>query len=189
MPESLRFVCQYGTFARMALGASSVAFAREPLQQSLWDEALPLLVAHWYELHPEHTDDLTPAVQRYQALDRAGVLRVFTARTSTQLLVGYALFTVTPSFHSAGLLEAQQDAIYLQPDCRGHYGAAFIDHCTAALFAEGIDRVYQIDTVARPLGTLLAHLGFTPRGTLWAKDRPVPAARRFPHIAHAEARG
>lgn len=165
---------------------SGVVFAREPLTHVLWGEALPLLFAHWRELHEDAVDELTPDIDRYQALHANGVLRVFTARRSDGLLVGYAMFTVMGSLPCKQLLEAQQAAIYVQPDHRPKHGAAFLDYCTEELFSEGVDTVYQIDTVARPLGRLLARKGFYPVGTVWAKRSAVPAPRRFPTISTAE---
>lgn len=153
----------------------TVRFQREALTESLWDEALPLLVSHWTECG--HTEPLRPSLTKYGQLEANGVLRVFTARESTgklfaaERLLGYGMFTIMPSLNT-GILEAQQAAIYVSDDQRGAHGSAFIDFCTDALFAEGVELVYQIDTVARPLGALLARKGFECKGVVWAKQNP-----------------
>ena len=158
----------------------TVRFQREDLTDSLWSEALPLLVDPWAEVSGERDVPLRPSLSRYETLAAHGVLRVFTARTvpditdwlSEPALVGYAMFTVIPSLNT-GALEAQQAAIYVSPEYRGDHGAKFIAYCSEQLFLDGVELVYQIDTVARPLGALLARQGFECKGTVWAKRRPA----------------
>lgn len=58
----------------------SVTFAREPLTDALWDEAYPLLEAHWREVAHFQDIPLEPDVARYRANEQAGVIRFYTAR-------------------------------------------------------------------------------------------------------------
>jgi GNAT superfamily N-acetyltransferase len=163
-----------------------VAFAREPLTDALWDEALPLLVSHWQEVG--HDEPLRPSLTRYGQLEAHGVLRVFTARVLSpvalamlhdrsvvDLLVGYAMFTVIPSLNT-GLLEAQQAAIYVRPEYRGAHGSAFIAYCEQELFSEGVELVYQTTTDAKDFGPLLERKGYRSAGHVWVKCK-VHAAR------------
>ncbi len=179
-----------------------VRYQREPLTDSLWDDALPLLVEHWRECGND--TPFRPSLTSYGQLEANGVLRVFTARewltddersewyTEMSLrglshseaagsawpdkdqLLGYAMFTTMPSLNT-GALEAQQAAIYVSPEYRGDHGAKFIAYCSEQLFLDGVELVYQIDTVARPLGALLARQGFECKGTVWAKRNPAHA--------------
>ena len=155
-----------------------VAFAREPLTDALWDEALPLLVSHWQEVG--HDEPLRPSLTRYGQLEAHGVLRVYTARVAlamlhdrsvVDLLVGYAMFTVIPSLNT-GLLEAQQAAIYVRPESRGAHGSAFIAYCEQELFSEGVELVYQTTTDAKDFGPLLERKGYRSAGHVWVKQRP-----------------
>ena len=160
---------------------TSVRYQREPLTDSLWDDALPLLVDHWAEVSGERDVPLRPSLSRYETLAAHGVLRVFTARTEfggklhdamfCGDLVGYALFTVIPSLNT-GIVEAQQGAIYVTPSHRPEHGKAFVNYCTDELFSEGVELVYQTDTAARPLGRFLQRQGFELAGQVWVKERP-----------------
>jgi hypothetical protein len=163
-----------------------IQFQREALSQSLWDECLPMLVEHWREVSGHITDaPLSPNLDAYAQMQERGIIRVFTAREnkreeyfahSAGHLVGYALFTVTPSLHCAHVLEAQQDAIYLSPESRGHHGADFIDYCTDELFAEGVSVVYQFAPSVRDFGPVLERKGFEALGTLYAKQNALVTA-------------
>lgn len=150
-----------------------VRFQQEPLTHALWDEALPLLVPHWQEVSGHLTGaPLAPDLARYAVMWDVGVIRVFTARLG-DMLVGYALFTITASLHCRNVLEAQQDAIYLDPSSRGHHGADFLDYCTERLFDDGVQVIYQFTPKARDFGAVLERRGFEALGTLYALARPV----------------
>lgn len=174
-----------------------VRFHREPLTQSLWDEALPLLFAHWKEVAHYQDIELTPDIETYTRLEANGVIRVFTARAPrydvppddrSGLLVGYALFIVTPHLHYRQVVQAQNDVIYIQPDQRGTMPLRFIDFCTESLFADGVDLVCHHPKVAHNFGPILERQGFSPMDVLYVKRRPVNATR-FPRIeTNAEAR-
>ncbi len=57
-----------------------IQFAKEPLTDALWDEAMPLLQAHWKEVAAFQDIPLNPDRALYAASEEAGILRVFTAR-------------------------------------------------------------------------------------------------------------
>lgn len=59
-----------------------IQFAREPLTDALWDEAMPLLRAHKDEIAHFQDIPLEPDIPLYAANEAAGVLRCFTARDS-----------------------------------------------------------------------------------------------------------
>lgn len=150
-------------------------FAMEPLTPQLWDEALPLLFAHWKEVAHYQDIELTPDRARYAQLEQNGVVRVFTARTAVNLLVGYALFTITPALHYRQIRIGMQDVIYVQPNARGSLGYRFVDYCTTRMFEQGADVVYQHVKLAHNFGKLLERQGYEPIEILYGKRRPVAA--------------
>ncbi|HEY2851146.1 MAG TPA: hypothetical protein VGI97_14805 [Gemmatimonadaceae bacterium] len=176
-----------------------VRFHREPLTQAIWDEALPLLFAHWKEVAHYQDIELTPDRERYDALERNGALRTFTARTDDAAvygdepfeiivprgtLVGYALFVVTPNLHYRQILQAQQDVIYIQPNHRGTMPIRFFKFCEEELFGEGIDVICHHTKAKDELnfGHLVERQGYELMDQLYVKRRPVAAARAFPFI-------
>jgi hypothetical protein len=166
-----------------------VRFHREPLTQQLWDEALPLLFAHWKEVAHYQDIELTPDRARYDLLERNGALRTFTARTETGTLIGYALFCVASHLHYRQVLQAQQDVIYIQPDQRGTMPIRFFKFCEDQLFGEGVDVICHHTKAAHSFGKIVERHGFELMDVLYVKRRPVPAARAFPTIASSsEAR-
>jgi hypothetical protein len=166
-------------------------FQRERLTDSLWAEALPLLFAHWKEVAHYPDLELTPDRDAYAQLEARGLVRVFTARRDG-LLIGYALFIVTPNLHYKQVLQANQDVVYIQPDQRGTMPLRFLQFCEDQLFAEGCDVICQHGKAKHPqLARLLTHMGYDTMDVLHVKRRPVLAPRAFPHIetSSSEARG
>jgi len=173
-----------------------IVFAREQLTETVWDEALPLLEAHWREV--AHYSDITLSPDRslYEASERAGVLRFYSARDwrdertisddewpwhfsgaeqaaklrACAPLVGYALFFVRPNPHYSGSIQAAQDVLYLDPRVRGITGYRFVAWCDEQLRIEGVQAVYHHQKRAHPqLGRVLDKLGYEPVDVIWAR--------------------
>jgi GNAT superfamily N-acetyltransferase len=137
--------------------------------RDVWDDLQPMLAEHWREI--AHYDDipLNPDRARYEALDDAGLLRVFVADIGGGW-VGYAVYVVQHNAHYADSLQAVQDVLYLDPEFRSAgIGRALIDECDKRLRAEGVQVVYQHVKLAHDFGPLLASLGYEAVETIHAR--------------------
>lgn len=182
----------------------SVTFAREPLTDALWDEALPLLHAHWKEIARFPDIELAPDRALYASSEAAGILRCFTARqwpmfqlnadlvpvkVDDGVLVGYALYFVRPAPHYRHSVQAVQDVLYLSPSVRGGTGYKFIRWCDEQLAAEGAQCVYQHVKTAHDFGKILERQGYEQVERIFVKrldlpTRPVPLhAQLIPEYA------
>lgn len=151
-------------------------FAVEPLTAALWDEAWPLLVEHWREIAHYPDIPLSPDQATYTASAAAGIVRVFTARTPSGALVGYALFFVRPNPHYAESLQAAQDVIYLHPSMRGFNGIKFLRYCDEQLQAEGVQVVYQHVKVraGQDFGPILERMGYERIDAIYGRRLDIP---------------
>lgn len=136
----------------------------------VFDEAVPLLQAHWREIATFQDIPLDVDVARYTMLEAAGALRIFTVRVDGRL-VGYACFIVGANMHYRGSLQAVQDVLYVERTARGAmHGLRLLRHCDEALRAEGVQVVVQHVKNAHPaLGRLAMHQGYEPVETLYVK--------------------
>ena len=147
-----------------------IAFACERIRD-LWDEVLPLMVAHHRE-RAETTPDLPPLEidqVQYEVLDAMGRLRVYTARADGAL-AGYASFVLAQPLHHKGTATAVHDALFLLPAHRlGLTGLQLVSHADRELAAEGIARVLQVAPVGSGLGPALSRLGYHPLEITYTK--------------------
>lgn len=107
--------------------------------------------------------DLDIQVQVYQALERAGMLLLFTARTEAWALAGYAVFSVGPHTHY-GTNVATQDALYMVPGHRGAGGLAFMRWQERVLREAGVSAILRAVTPRHDHGRLLERLGYDEVG-------------------------
>lgn len=141
---------------------------RELLTDALWNEAMPLLVAHWREIAHYPDIILDPDRDQYLALEDLGVIRCFTARLERKL-VGYAVFFVRPALHYAGSVQAYQDVLYLDPSVRGGAGIRFVRWCDEQLEKSAIQVVYHHVKHAHNFGPLLERLGYELVDLIYAR--------------------
>lgn len=169
----------------------ALRFAREPLTDALWAEVFPLLRSHWREVAAFPDIPLEPDRDLYRHAEANGALRVFTAREPNEttvrhldgqrsrqvvpLLVGYAAFFVRSNPHYKSSIQAVQDVLYLDPAYRGVSAVKFIAWCDAALAADGVQVVMQHLKVKSDHARLMAHLGYEPVDTIYAKRLDVVA--------------
>lgn len=133
-------------------------FAREKLDT--YSEAHALLTAHYQEVAHYQDIELDPDYEGYAALEQAGALRIYTARTDGKL-IGYAVYIVRHNLHYRSSLQAVQDVLFIHQVHRGR-GMIFIDWCDQQLKAEGVAVVYQHVKVKLDYGPALAKLGYEP---------------------------
>jgi GNAT superfamily N-acetyltransferase len=146
-------------------------FARETASEDFFSEIMPLLELHFHEIAHYQDIQLKPNFQRYLDLDRAGALRIFTARDEFNKLVGYAVFFVQPALHYMDSLQAGQDVIYLERSKRGAgIGKDFVKWCDDELRLDGCQVVYHhVKIQHRALGGLLESIGYRPVDTIMAR--------------------
>lgn len=134
-------------------------FQREPATQELFDEAWPLLMAHWKEIAHFQDIPLEPDVELYIKMNESGGLHIFTARDEAGLLVGYAAYFIRSNPHYKSSIQAVQDVIYIDRSRRG-FGAKFIIWCDNQLREMGAQAVYQHVKEAHNFGPMLERLGY-----------------------------
>lgn len=147
-----------------------ITYQTEPLSDSLWGELAPLLSAHWREVAHYRDLELAPNREAYANLDRAKMLRVYTARAEGRL-IGYLACVVAPSLHYAPHRFATQDVLYVDPAHRGaRFGFMLIGYVHRQLRAEGVTLLMQHGKHRSDLniGPLLHRLGYEHVDDLWA---------------------
>lgn len=129
----------------------------------LWEEMLPLLVAHKAEIAHYPDIVLDPDIPAYEMLDAQGAVRVFTARIGGTL-VGYAVFFVRHNLHYRQSLQAVQDVLFVTLAHRhGRVGLQLIQYAEARLQAEGVQVVLQHVKASTPATIeLFLKLGYEP---------------------------
>lgn len=137
----------------------SIVIQREPIH-ALWTEIWPLLHDHWQEIGLWRDIPPDPDTQAYEAMETAGMLRVFTVRAEGWL-IGYAAYVVRTHLHYRGSKQAVQDVIYLKPEHRrGRLGLRLIRHADAELAREGVQAVFHHVKVAHDFGPVLERIGY-----------------------------
>lgn len=129
---------------------------------SVKEDIKPLIEKHW-ELVAlnQGAIKLNPDWEQYAKLDAAGILRVFTARESGEL-VGYCVLVVSRSMHYKDHIFANNDVTFVLPDHRaGATGYQLLkyaeEHC-----AENNISLLNVNTkVHIPFDNLLLGMGFT----------------------------
>lgn len=133
-------------------------------------EAEPLLFAHWQEIAlNKNIIPLAPDWDAYEALEAAGVLRIFTARESGRL-VGYFACFVRRHLHYRETLFAVNDVLFLTREHRkGWAGPRLIRFAEKCLKADGVT-VLAINTKRhRPFDLLLKRMNYTTAETVYQK--------------------
>lgn len=165
-----------------------VQFAKETLTPAVWDEAVPLLFAHWKEIAHYPDIALAPDMEAYAASEAAGILRLYTARAQGDgpydratafgppLLLGYALFFLRPNPHYRGSVQAVSDVIYLAPSMRGINGWKFLKYIDAELTKEGAEIAYHHVKLAHDFGPILKRMGYEAVEVIYTKRLHAPAA-------------
>lgn len=126
-------------------------------------EAMPLLEAHWLELNNTPGVPLDVNLDVYEHAQSMGGLRVFTARGSNNVLIGYSCVFVHRGLHNAQQ-QATQDVFYVVPEHRGGMvGTRLIKFAEDELRREGVQLAYTHSNIKNSLlGQLLMLLGYEP---------------------------
>jgi hypothetical protein len=136
-----------------------IRFQTEKISDT-WQEAIPLQVAHWDEVAHYKDIKLNPDFPSYLELERAGIVRCFTAREDGKL-IGYVIFFVRPNLHYCQSIQALQDVLFLSPEKRlGRTGVEMIIRPEKPLASQGVQVVYHHVKAGSNMGRLLPRLGY-----------------------------
>ncbi|MDN7881243.1 hypothetical protein [Burkholderia aenigmatica] len=146
-----------------------LTFAVEPYAQAI-DEMRLLYPAHWAEIAlNKDVIKLDPDYERYDALDRAGMVHVATARADGQL-VGYHIFVLMTHLHYRQSYTATSDITYLRPQHRrGFNGMRFLRFAFESLKPLGVQRIYTNCKMHHDFGRVLERLGFVEAERIYTK--------------------
>jgi hypothetical protein len=112
-------------------------------------------------------DSYAPSITSFIDLATGGLLRVFTVREDG-ILVGYAMFVVSPKLHQRLLVCADCTTIYLTEAHRGNKARELVKYAEEQLISSG---VAQIQYHARPaFKKFFRHLGYEVSDYTYVKD-------------------
>lgn len=96
------------------------------------------MALHWMEAAPDRSAPLAMDWATYELLEQAG-LEVCIAMRRAAVLIGYAVFLLSPALHCRGRVHAASDAFYVLPaERRGYAGIRLIRAAEQALRAAGV---------------------------------------------------
>ena len=146
-----------------------LVYAKETLADTA-PEAGPLLHAHWEAIAlNKYFIKLNPDWNRYEELERLGVLQVFTARHEGRL-VGYFVMLVVPHLHYMDHLFAHNDIIYIDPEHRKGFAAMkLIKFAEEELKKMGVSVMMVNIKRHKPFDALLARMGYNHVENIYAK--------------------
>jgi hypothetical protein len=158
--------------ASKAAPGNLAQFARESVLD-VWDEILPLALEHHDEIGSDIAGPFCPDRKRYEDLDKAGVVHVFTTRaTDTKKLLGYCSMMIFRHMHFQKTLMAMQDVLYVSPQFRGLHAARFVAWVDLQLVKLGAEVVHREVRVhpAPDYSPLLVSYGYEKAGeSYWRK--------------------
>jgi GNAT superfamily N-acetyltransferase len=145
----------------------AVSFQRESLAD-VREQLEPMIATHYAET-AVFADEIPiePNWAGYKAVERAGLLRIYTARKLR--LVGYSVCYITRSMMRA-VEEANEIALYLQPALRGTtVGVRLMRFVEDQLRAEGVALLARCSKVRADvnIGLMLERMGYTPVDTIY----------------------
>lgn len=153
---------------------ATMTYQREPVSH-VWDEIQPLLAKHWEEVAQFQDIPLSPSRQYYDGMDLAGLLRIFTVRDGDHRLIGYNVYSVSPSAHYRTSKLANQDVIFMDKDARGG-GLRFLSWCEDYLRAEGVQVVYNHVSARNDFGAALERRGYVLAEKIYSKRLDLEVA-------------
>lgn len=134
------------------------------------NEIFPLIAKHYEEISLFKDIPLNPDFETYEAVDRMGSLRVFTARSDEGSLVGYEVFFIRKHPHYGASIQATQDLLFLLPEYRrGFEAISFLKWNGEELKREGAQLIYRAVTERNDYSRLLNWLGFEKTETLYVR--------------------
>jgi len=152
-----------------------VTFQRERIADA-WDEALPLMLANHDETGALPGCDFAPDREKFEKIDELGMIRAFTARING-VLVGYAVFIVSPHLHYRDLVWGVQDVVFVLPAHRGRAAIRFLRWQDEELAGEGVDLVYRHVEIKHDYSRTLLRMDYHAEEQRFVRDlRPTRRA-------------
>lgn len=129
-----------------------------------------LIQRHWEDIALNQDKiKLNPNWEGYAELDRAGMLRFFTARQDGEL-IGYFLLIVSRSLHYKDHLFANNDILFLHPDHRkGTAGLRLIRFAEQSLRDEGVSLMNVNTKIHAPFDVIMQRMGFNLIERIYSK--------------------
>lgn len=122
-------------------------------------EVAPLAEMEWAESgHP--TEGLYIDWDQYFALEDAGVLKFFTARTEEGVLVGYIVVVVMSPLTTKGSLVAVLDSVYVAKRYRGMTGRRMFNFVEECMREDGVYRIMASSSAKNPIDAFLERMGY-----------------------------
>jgi GNAT superfamily N-acetyltransferase len=144
-------------------------FAREDLASVRASSIEILLVQHWQEIAYYKDIPLDVAWDHYEAVEKLGMFRIYTARLA-QELIGYACYQVSHHLHYRSSIHAVQDVLYLTPEHRGlEIGGQLVAYADAMLASEGVQVVTHHSKINFPIDAVLRRQRYELIETVWGK--------------------
>ncbi|HEY1900769.1 MAG TPA: GNAT family N-acetyltransferase [Steroidobacteraceae bacterium] len=144
-------------------------FQREELAAVRSARLQLLLIEHWNEVAYYKDIPLEVDWLKYEKIDEANKLRIYTARHEHQL-IGYACYVVDFHGHYASCYQAIQDVLFLTPEYRhARIGSQLVAFADTMMRAEGVRLVAQHSKLAHPIDAVLKRQRYSPVETIWMK--------------------
>ena len=133
------------------------------------EEIMPLIEEHYLEIAKYKDIPLEPDWPTYKAMDKLGILRIFTCRDEeTNKLLGYGIYLVKSHLHYSSCLVGQQDILFITKEKRG-MGFKFILWCDKQLEYQGVKMVIQHVKASHNFGPMLEKLGYELMDLIYTK--------------------
>lgn len=126
--------------------------------QDIYDELLPILKEHYFEIAHYKDIKFEPNVAEYFKLEDLGFLKTFTARENGEL-IGYNVFFIKRNMHYKSSLQATNDIIFIRKDRRG-FGKNFINWCDDELRKIGVQICYHHIKFSQDWSPMLERIGY-----------------------------
>lgn len=132
------------------------------------EEVVELIQGHHNETGTLDDGEFAPDIARYLEMDRAGFMRVFTARSGGKL-VGYCILYVMPHLHYRHTLWAHQDSWFLCRNYRGRGSLLFLKFMDQKLAEEEVSVVLRGCHVRNDYSRLLKHIGYEKNSVVYLR--------------------
>ena len=141
---------------------------RSELFMSAAKDAPSMLAQHHEEVEDQRLP-LVPDYNLFMSLEQQQMLHVFTARDDGKL-VGYNVYTTTPTLHHQTTKVAVCDSIYVLPSYRGTWvGVKLIKFAETVLKDKGVSVVMMNAKSKHDFGSMLNRLGYAQTEVQYTK--------------------
>lgn len=134
--------------------------------------AAPLLRAHWDEVAKnKHLMVLAPDVDRYAALEAAGVLLSIGAFDDAGEMVGYSVSFVSTNLHYKNMTYAHNDVVFIAKEHRaGRLGIQILRETERRAKERGAQMMLWHAKQGTSLATILPRMGYGVQDIMLSKE-------------------